>query len=293
MPEGDTIHKVTTFIQTVTDNSVTRLTFVRGIADTQLNSLSKEHLVAAQAVGKHTLLDFSNGQSLRVHLGMHGIWSKSDSNKLKPFWDRGVRLEVRPEQGNEFVLVCDQPKELEFFATRDRDRVLDRCRVGPDLLGQTYNPLESLKLAKIHCRPDLALSELLSLQLVASGMGNVYRNELCYMGPLETDPFKPSSGLSPFQPWRSLSDEQLLGLWNRARLLMLANLGGWQRTTTFDPRPGAPINHKSPRRLWVYESQGKACLVCRTKIASRHFGDYARATHWCPSCQPKFSPPPN
>jgi endonuclease-8 len=285
MPEGDTIHKVTQFIREATAGAQVRLSFVRGIADHQLVAFKSAELVAARAVGKHTLLEFDHGQSLRIHLGMHGIWSQATPLSLRPHWDRGVRLDITPSSGLQFSLVCDQPKELEFLATRDTARVLARCQVGPDLLGQSYDPEQSLEIAKKNCRPDLALCELLSLQLVASGMGNVYRNELCYLGPLEADPFRPSQGNSPFRAWRTLSDQDLVGLWTRARLLLQANLGGWQRTTTYDPRPGAKLSSRPPRRLWVYESQGKACLRCRGKVGSRHFGDYARATHWCPKCQ--------
>ena len=83
----------------------------------------------------------------------------------------------------------------------------------------------------------------------------------------------------------ALDDTALLALYDRARALMQRNLGGWKRTTTFEPKAAlAPPPGTS--RLWVYGRTGEPCLECGTRVRSELLGDQARPTYWCPSCQP-------
>jgi len=42
----------------------------------------------------------------------------------------------------------------------------------------------------------------------------------------------------------------------------------------------------APSRLWVYGRARQPCVRCTTPIRRRLQGELARATYWCPRCQP-------
>ncbi len=99
-------------------------------------------------------------------------------------------------------------------------------------------------------------------QRVLAGVGNVYRNELCFV-----------SGHLPTAPVAAVTDP--LRLVSRARDMLWANRFRWNRCTTGDTRAG--------RQLWVYGRAGLPCRRCGTRINYDDAGE--RVTYWCPSCQ--------
>jgi endonuclease-8 len=224
-------------------------------------------------LGKHLLIGFDNGLTLRVHLGMHGAWDRLPRGPLPK--GAGVILE-----GPDCLLICKRPKEVELFSTRLRSRHPILTALGPDLLGSTLD-YEAIVARAQGVSKTLSVADLLVEQRVACGLGNVYRNELCFLGPLRGSATVPSAGLHPYRPWCEVPLADLIDIYRRGRELMLANLGGWARTTTYDPRWGL----RPGERLWVYGHTGRPCLVCGSLIASSHKGDFARATQWCPRCQ--------
>jgi len=83
---------------------------------------------------------------------------------------------------------------------------------------------------------------------VACGIGNVYKSETLFLERLD--------------PWRAastISDAQLVSIYERARALMRDNLerGGWRTTT---PRGLAPT--PSNERYWVYPRANRRCRRC-------------------------------
>ena len=97
-------------------------------------------------------------------------------------------------------------------------------------------------------------------QRVAAGIGNVYKSELAFMDRLEGDAFRPGErGYCPWTPLGEVPQEELVGMFKRARLLLQANLGGWWRTTTVDRRK-VPASRKG--NLFVYGRAEEACFRC-------------------------------
>jgi endonuclease-8 len=80
---------------------------------------------------------------------------------------------------------------------------------------------------------------------------------------------------------RSLSEEQVEHIFQRAAELMRLNLLTRRRTAVPVRRRATP----SSERLWVYGRAGKPCLDCGTKIDMFLQGDMARSTYFCPQCQ--------
>lgn len=278
MPEGDTVHKVAGVLHAGLSHQPLRRVELRGGVRpfgqaTQVSSVS--------ALGKHCLIAFDNGKTLRVHLGMHGAWHRYP----QPWKNRG-EVHLRLETVNE-VFVCLQPKDVELLESREIRKHPVLQALGPDLLAPEEPDWELvLGRNRQHSPSDRHLGEVLLDQRIAAGLGNVYKSELCLLGPLpqgQGNPFRPGAGTHPFSPVSVCSDEQLRDLFWRGRRLLQHNLGGWPRTTTYDASRPLPANHP---RVWLYGREGLPCLRCGTPLQSRHQGLAARATFWCPACQP-------
>ncbi len=274
MPEGDTIHKqVPALRHTLLGQPLLRLEGRPGQRLFQAGTC----VVQVEAVGKHCLLHLENDHVVRVHLGMHGRWHRT-FHQEQP---RGeVRLWLETSQAR---VVCLQPRDVEVFPRSQLSRHPLLSKLGPDLLGPEPDWEEIRKRALRRSPPDRPLGEVLLDQQIAAGLGNVYKNELCFLGAFEgSQPaWQATRGVSPWSAWQV---EGWLSLFQRGRELMLLNLGGWPRTTTRNA--GGDLGRLSPApRSWVYDRKGKPCLRCRTSIVGSHQGLEARATYWCPGCQ--------
>ncbi len=147
-----------------------------------------------------------------------------------------------------------------------RDREKDIIgHLGPDLLGDNWDPDEALR--RLTADPDRPIGLALLDQRVIAGLGNVYRNELCYL-----------RGVLPTRPVAEVAD--LEGLVSLAQRVITVNRDRVERSTTGDLRPG--------RMLWVSHREKKACLRCGTPIRRGTLGDTElteRDTYYCPRCQ--------
>ena len=157
--------------------------------------------------------------------------------------------------------------------------------LGPDLLGETEPDWADVlkRCYRLHKSEDL-LGEVLLDQRVAAGIGNVYKSELAFMGPLEEDAFRPAEvGFSPYLPLGQVPPEALEGMFRRARPLLQANLGGWFRTTRVDRRK-APAPKDGI--VFVYGREGEECRRCENGQVQMGFqGLQNRVTYWCDKCQ--------
>lgn len=276
MPEGDTIYKIGAVLR-------------QGLVDAPIEQIWLPHvsavskswkglsMTAVEVLGKHTIFHLPP-YGIRVHLGMHGSWhrrSLAEATKAR-------RGQISICAGG-FRFDCYQPKEVEV---KPLDQIRHQLsRLGPDLLASEPSWAELPQRASRYWRPEQPVCEVLVDQRVAAGLGNVYKSELCFLGPLK-DPnsaFEPAEGYHPLSPW---SQCDLVGLFQRGRLLLQANLGGWPRTTTYDRRRG-PQHPQTRPALWVYQRHHSPCLVCQGPIATGHLvsGAQDRTTQWCPHCQ--------
>lgn len=277
MPEGDTIHKVSKVLREALVGVTPSHLELRPYLASQLPAGLP--ITSIEAVGKHCLITFGERICLRVHLGMYGSW-----NRVPLPWKRKGEVLIVIETERE-AFVCLRAKDVELFALADRARHPVLSRLGPDLLGPEPDWELVLRRARQRSEADRPVADVLADQTVACGLGNVFRNELCFLGqPVEPGFFRPGRGFAPAFPVAKLSDEALLGVYQRGREALFANLGGWPRTLVVDARrtrlgPGSP-------RCWVYGRTGLPCFGCGNKILSRAQGDEARSTQWCAHCQP-------
>ena len=286
MPEGDTIHRTAgTLARALVGRTVDR--FETGYA--QLARADDQAAIAGRTVeavwaeGKHLLIGFSGGLTLRTHMRMSGSWHiyRAGERWQRPRSEMRVLIETDAGSGTgiaaeRFVAVGFLVPVAEFLDDRALARSPALLRLGPDLLGDGFDP--ALARQRLRAGPDQPMSEVLLDQSVAAGAGNVYRSEVLFLSQI--DPALPAS---------ALSDEKLDALFALARKLMRANASGVDgaagRIVTYSGLRRTTGRGDPSERLWVYGRGGKPCRRCGTPIAYRKTGPDARGLYFCLTCQ--------
>jgi len=268
MPEGDTVHKVAARLRETLVGRVVQEVRVRpgpraAARPVWEGAVAGRRVEEVSARGKHLIVAFEGGRTLRSHLGLHGTWHRYDPGEpwSKPAWQ--ASLVIRTERD---VFVCFHAREVEWVSSGYRAEKNLTRRVGPDLLAPGADPGEAVRRARTLLDPDTPLVDVLLDQRVAAGIGNVYKSEVLFL-----------CGGPPDAPLDRISDPELRRLFETARDLMARNLGGGPRTTRF-----AEDNRG---RLWVYGRSGRPCLRCGASIRFARLGRHLRSTYWCPRCQ--------
>jgi endonuclease VIII len=266
MPEGDTIYRTAQVLrdvlagQQVTAARAQPQPGLRRVPD--LSRLVGTRVETVEARGKHLLIGFDNGLTLRTHMRMRGSWHRYHPRERwrRPANEASVVLETA-----DAVAVCFNAPVAELLTDAELVRNRSLGALGPDLLASDFDPDEALR--RLRERPDVTLGEALLDQRAVAGVGNVYKSEVCFIERLD-----------PFGRVGHFDDVALRGALTTAARLMRANVRGGARVTTGRAGRG--------RGLWVYGRSGRPCRRCGTPIRSAPQGDLARTTYWCPRCQP-------
>ena len=210
-------------------------------------------LERVEARGKHLLLHFDGDIALHAHMGMRGSWQLYEDGER---WRRPARDAWIAIAGNGAEAVNFGGSKLRIVREAQLGRDPRLARLGPDLLADDFDP--AVAAARIRSAgSDLRIGDALLGQRLVAGIGNIFRSEGCF-----------AAGLDPRTPVSELDDEQLIGVLDATRALMLEAV-----------RTGRQPNE-------VYRRAGMPCNRCGTKILSQAQGETARTTYWCPSCQP-------
>jgi len=245
MPEGDTIFRTARTLQrALGGHVVTRFTTVLpklARVDNQ-TPLAGQTIVRVHAAGKHLLIDFSGGLTLRTHMRMNGSWHiyRPGERWQRPRDDMRIVIETET-----FVAVGFNIPVAEFTT--------ESPKLGPDLLGETFDIDEALRRVREHGGEEIG-NVLLNQQVVA-GIGNIWKSESLH-----------AAGVDPFRRVAALDDATIIRILNIARKQLRASANATSR-----------IRHA------VYLE--KICRKCGTRIEYRKQGEDARGTHWCPRCQ--------
>jgi len=190
---------------------------------------------------------------------MEGSWHlyRDTTAWRRPAWQARAILGVKGWTAIGFSLGL-----LEVVRTDEEQSVVGH--LGPDLLGLDWDAKEAL--SRLTADPGRAVGLALLDQRNLAGIGNVYRNELCFL-----------RGILPTRPTGTVDQPQkLLDLAHR---LIDANKDRSIRTTT-----GALRGETA----FVSQREGKPCLRCGTRIRRGQLGDTQttlRDTYWCSMCQ--------
>ena len=274
MPEGDTIHRAAaTLAKALTGRTVTR--FETGYA--QLARADDQSPIAGRTIdevraeGKHLLMRFSGGLTLRTHMRMSGSWHiyRPGQRWQRPRSEMRVLIETDAYHAVAFLVPV-----AEFLDDHALERSPALRRLGPDLLGDEFDPVQARQ--RLRAKPDQPLSEVPLDQSIAAGAGNVYRSESLFLAKL--DPGRLAS---------SVSDAEIEALFALLRKLMQANTatGASGQIVTYTGLRRTTGRSDPSERLWVYGRGNKPCRRCGAPIAYRKVGADARGLYFCPKCQ--------
>jgi endonuclease-8 len=258
VPEGDTVFRSARALNEALAGRVLDRCDLRVPAFATVD-LTGERVEAVVSVGKH-LLHRIGEFTIHSHLKMEGEWHiyRESARWRRPAWQARAILGVPG-----VVTVGFQLGELEVVPREREDEIVGY--LGPDILGPDWDA--ELALANLTRDPDRPVGLALLDQRVIAGLGNVYRNELCFL-----------RGILPTRPVRDVAEPA--ALIDLAHRLILANRDRTRRATTGDLRPG--------RMTYVNRREGLPCLRCGTPILRGALGDTAlteRDTYFCPICQ--------
>ena len=272
MPEGDTIHRTADVLrQALVGRRITAARAqarpgLRRVPD--LSRLVGSEVTSVEPRGKHLLIGFSNGMTLRSHLRMTGSWHRYRPGE--PWRHPSTRASAILETDRSVAVAFDTPV-VELMTDADRRRSRPLVQLGPDLLGEDFDI--SAAVRRLRERDADQLGNALLDQRAVAGIGNVMKSEVAFIERLD-----------PWAPVGALSDDDLRAALRTARRLLQANVHGGTRVTTGMRGRG--------RELWVYGRAGRPCRRCGARIRTRRQGELARSTYWCPRCQPSRAPTP-
>ncbi len=265
MPEGDTIFRTAEVLRAaLLGRRITAARAQPGPGLRRVPDLSRlvgATVTSVESRGKHLLIGFDSGLTLRSHMRMRGSWHRYRPGER---WRLPARRATAVLETAEAVAVAFDAPVVELLTDADLRRSRPLRELGPDLLSREVDFDEAVRRLRALGAEELG-SALLDQRAVA-GIGNVVKNEVAFIERM--DPWAPVNGFS---------EAELMAALKTARRVLQANTGGGARVTTGNPRPGST--------LWVYGRAGRPCRRCGSLIRSGRQGELARVTYWCPRCQ--------
>ncbi len=263
VPEGDTIFRAATRLRAALVGKELVELELRRDPRGQRGPEPGTTITAVEATGKHLLVRFGDGTVLHTHMQMTGAWHVYGAGARWRRPGHSARVVVRVGDGTTAVCFSAPVVELRReHDARDRPTRASRMleRLGPDLCGAGVD-LDAVLARLAALDPATELAAALLDQRVAAGIGNVFKSEICW-----------AEGISPFAAVGALDGAARRRLYETARRQLTANLTTARRTTYANG-------------LAVYRKAGHRCPRCGETIRSRRDRS-ARATYWCPGCQP-------
>ena len=258
MPEGDTVYRSAHALNAALAGQTLERCDIR-VPKFATVDLSGEVVENVVSVGKHILHRIGDA-TIHSHLKMEGSWHlyQPETPWRRPAWQARAILATSGwvTVGFSLGILEILPREKEFEAVG---------YLGPDILGENWDP--ELALRNLTADPARPIGLALLDQRLIAGLGNDYRNELCFL-----------RGMLPTRPVSEVRD--VPGLIALAYKLIHVNRDRVERTTTGDMRPG--------QMMWVAHRTGKPCRRCGTRIRKASLGDTLltqREIYFCPRCQ--------
>ncbi|MEM7286647.1 MAG: DNA-formamidopyrimidine glycosylase family protein [Actinomycetota bacterium] len=253
MPEGDTIHRVVNRLRPMLEGErVTRLAVTRLTGPLpQVGEIVDD----VRAVGKHLVVDFSGGLSIRVHLRMTGSWHAYRPGQR---WTKAPSTARVVIGTGDWIAVCFNAPDV----TVGSDPDAELTHLGPDLCLPDADIDAAVARFDRFLDPATPIGVALLDQRVAAGIGNVYKCDVLHL-----------RGVDPARALGDIPVDERRALLALASELLLANLGAGARQTV-------------PEGLAVYGREGERCRRCGVTIERfRQGADQPRSTWWCRGCQ--------
>lgn len=275
MPEGDTLFRTARTLQRgLAGRHLTRF----DSAYPKLNRVNDDSPLIGRTIekveskGKWLLIYFSGDLILLTHMRMSGSW-----HIYRPLekWQRPaaqMRIVIETEKLHAVGFLVPV---AEFHTTKSLERRDGFRMLGPRLLDSDLDELDAV--GRLLSRPDLEVGVALMTQSLLSGIGNVYKSEVCF-----------ACRVNPFRLVASLAESEAASLVATARRFMRANVSdtSGDQIITYTGMRRTTGRSDPAERLWVYRRRLEPCRKCGAPIESRKQGADARTSFWCPQCQP-------
>jgi endonuclease-8 len=235
-----------------------------------------DRIGGVDAVGKYLLIEFQQAQPpasgrsrpglvLHTHLGMAGSWRTAPLQAAVPNSPK-LRVVIATDAGRALCFSApDISTHLAGSGTAPADRI------GPDLSDDDVDLDDVVARSRARATHETTIAELLLDQVVAAGVGNVFKSEALFV-----------AGVHPFTPVSELTDDELAAVWSIAHRQLVANRARPYRSTTAAGDGG---------RTFVYGRHRLGCRRCDNAIEFSPAGQRTqRSTYWCPTCQPVHRP---
>lgn len=262
MPEGDTVWLAARRLHEALAGSAIASSDFR-VPQLATASVTGATVTCALARGKHLLVRFDDGRTLRSHFRMDGTWHL---HRPGARWNGGPAHAIRAHLATaDWHAVGYRLHDLALVPTRDEHALVGH--LGPDLCADACDLDEAL--ARLRARPERAIGEALLDQRDLAGIGNLYKAESLFLAAAD--------------PWQTVSEADATGTLEaavgHARRLLLRNRARPSQSTTGE--------EGRDRAHYVFERAGRPCRRCGTRVRQAEQGaaPRARITYWCPACQ--------
>ncbi|HVH20497.1 MAG TPA: DNA-formamidopyrimidine glycosylase family protein [Myxococcota bacterium] len=216
MPEGDALHRTAARLQVLVGSRIAAESpNPRGAATGVAGGVDGRVLESVEAVGKHLLLRFEGGVTLRSHLRMSGRW------RVGP---RGTEWLGRPWlvlRGSAWEAAQWNGPVLTLEARPVR-------RLGPDLLAAATDVADVVARVK-RADPDRLLGDALVDQRLVAGIGNMWLAEALW-----------HARVSPWLTLGGTATAELHAVLTFAQEAMRASVRGARRERAVHRRAGRP-----------------------------------------------------
>ena len=262
MPEGHTVQRTANEFNEHFQGKKIKVDSPQGRFASEAKLINNRVLVQARAIGKQLFLDFDNGLTCRIHLGIYGKW-RFTSQK-----DKELPGQVRARFfTKEFLADLRGPTICEVIDSKSVKLV--EQRLGPDPTNPDPRKTELARFVDRVSNSKSPIGLLLMNQDVVSGIGNVYRAELLFR-----------AGISPHIPGNELEETAIKALWVDAVKLMKVGVATGFMITRDELAKKNPVKAE---RNYVYKREGEKCLRCGALVAIEMMN--SRKLYWCPGCQ--------
>ena len=258
MPEGHTIHRAARYHHRILAGQHLTVLSPQGRFADGASHLTGKLCLAVEALGKHLLYRFKNGDVLHVHLGLFGRIQKRKLPLVKPRGAVRVRLISATH-----VIDINGPTICRVLAGQEVLSLINR--IGPDVLRSDSDP--GLAFNRI-TRSKAPIGRLIMDQSVMAGIGNIYRSEILWR-----------QGVHPETPGKAIDRQTFDQIWNDAKALLKI---GVKRNAIITVDGENPSKSRYRERVNIFAKDN--CPACEGAI--RRFDIDGRRTFVCEICQP-------
>jgi endonuclease-8 len=275
MPEGPSIKIAANQLRAALEHQPIRhfsSRFKKAAAEDWDSKISGHCIEAVRTHGKNLFFDFDSGWTLYSHMLMWGSWHVYTHGEE---WRKEAKKARVILHTAEHVVVLFSAPVCELVPTAELSSHRTST-LGPDLLGDDFDPAEAWRRFQAPEARDLPLGEAVMIQDLIAGIGNILKCEVLFLAGLH--PLRPAGSLSPaeFNLFLDLAGESM----RRS-----VEAGGFE--TVFLP---PEIMSETRKFGYVYRRRTYLCFVCATPIEMVRQGNLRRMTWFCPQCQPLDGP---